>query len=392
MSHQLISHNEDLKKLRDEGYVLEVKNAHLLVHNIPYVNSQKQIAYGTLVTPLGDLAGDKTSRPQDHVIHFIGEHPCDYEGNIITAIRNTSGRRSLGDGIEIDHSFSSKPKDGYADYYEKVTTYAIIISAQAQAIEPSVTARTFDVVESVDPDVPFHYIDTNSSRAEIDAISEKLMNQRIAIIGLGGTGSYLLDLVSKTPVKEIHLYDQDDFLSHNAFRAPGAASIDELRAKPRKVMHLHNIYSKMHKGIVPHDYHITEASLNELSVMSFVFICIDNGEIKKIIIDKLTNDKIPFVDVGIGIHAIDGKLTGSARITTGTSEKNDHIDKRVSFVNQGAADYDKNVQIAEINAINAALAVVKWKKLSGFYHDLNKEFNSVYDIYINKVINDETLT
>jgi hypothetical protein len=37
--------------------------------------------------------------------------------------------------------------------------------------------------------------------------------------GLGGTGSYILDLVSKTPVNEILLFDSDDFLQHNAFRS-----------------------------------------------------------------------------------------------------------------------------------------------------------------------------
>lgn len=392
MSHQLISRNADLKKLQDEGYELEIKNAHLLVHNIPYVNSKHEIAYGILVTPLGDLAGDKTSRPQDHVIHFIGEHPCDREGNLITAIQNSSEKRALADGIEIDHSFSSKPKEGYIDYYEKVTTYATIIFSQAQAIDTSVTPKTHKPIASEEPDTPFHYIDTNSSRAEIDVISDKLANQKIAIIGLGGTGSYVLDFVSKTPVKEIHIYDHDEFLSHNAFRAPGAASIEELRVMQKKVRYLKNIYSKMHKHIIMHDYSLADTTVDELSGMSFVFICIDDGEAKKIIIDKLVKESIPFADAGIGVHAIDGKLTGSVRTTLGTREKVDHIVNRVSFVNKGAGDYDKNVQIAELNAINAAFSVVKWKKFSGFYHDLGNEFNTVYDINVNKLINDDTQT
>lgn len=52
-------------------------------------------------------------------------------------------------------------------------------------------------------------------------------------------------------------------------------------------------------------------------------------------------------------------------------------------------DYDKNIQIAEINALNAALAVIKWKKLFGFYHDLGKEHHAIYDINVNKLMNDE---
>lgn len=392
MSHKLISHSPDLKKLRDEGYEVEVKNAHLLVHSIPYVNTKKEIALGVLVSPLGDLAGDRTSTPQDHVIHFAGEHPCDKEGNLIKGIQHASGRKTLAEGIDVDHSFSNKPPSGYTDYYEKFTTYIKIISSHAESIDRSVTAKTFKVIESNDPDIMFNYFDTNSSRAEIEIISAKLKNLKIVIIGLGGTGSYVLDFVAKTPVKEIHLFDEDNFLSHNAFRAPGAASLEKLREKPKKVTYLHGVYSQMHKYIIPHEYHITSPALEELSGMNFAFICIDDGEIKKSIIQKLTEAKIPFVDVGIGISAVDGLLMGSARVTTVTAEKNDHVDKRISFSDKGNDDYDKNVQIAEINALNAALAVIKWKKLFGFYHDLEKEHNTVYDISVNKLMNNETVS
>jgi len=98
------------------------------------------------------------------------------------------------------------------------------------------------------------------------------------------------------------------------------------------------------------------------------------------------------VDIGIGINEIDGLLTGSVRVTTATPAKNDHIEKLVSFSDGNNDDYDKNVQIAEINALNAALAVIKWKKLFGFYHDLGKEHHSVYDINVNKLINNEIVS
>lgn len=392
MSHKLISHSPDLKKLRDEGYEIEIKNAHLLVHSVPYVNAKREVARGILVSPLGDLAGDRTAKPQDHVIHFAGEHPCDNAGNLIKGIQHASGRKTLAEGVDVDHSFSNKPSNGYLDYYEKVTTYVKIIESPAQSIDRSVTAKTFKVIESNDPDIVFHYLDTNSSRAEIETISAKLKDLKIAIIGLGGTGSYVLDFVGKTQVKEIHLFDEDYFHSHNAFRAPGAASLETLREQPKKVTYLHGIYSKLHKHIISHEYHLTTATLNELAGMNFVFICIDEGEIKKGIFQKLTTLAIPFVDVGIGINAIDGLLTGSVRVTTATPAKNDHIGKLVSFSDGDDDDYDKNVQIAEINALNAALAVIKWKKLFGFYHDLGKEHHSVYDINVNKLINNEIVS
>ena len=66
-------------------------------------------------------------------------------------------------------------------------------------------------------------------RVGIGALTELLIKDKVAIIGLGGTGSYILDLIAKTPVAEIRIFDADEFLQHNAFRAPSAASLDDLK-------------------------------------------------------------------------------------------------------------------------------------------------------------------
>jgi hypothetical protein len=389
MSHKLISHSPDLKQLREEGYEIEIKHTHLVVNHVPYVNSKKEVVFGSLVTALGDLAGDCTSRPQDHVIYFAGEFPCDREGIPLKGIQHSSGKKVLTEGVEVDHSFSNKPPNGYADYYEKVSNYIRIISPHAEALDSNASAKTYKIPEASGGDSVFNYDDANSARAEIDVISSRLKGLKIAIIGLGGTGSYVLDFVAKTQVAEIHIFDEDDFLSHNAFRAPGAPSIETLRGKPRKVSYLQSVYSRMHKHIFPHEYHVTESVLGELSGMSFVFICVDAGEAKKLVIQKLVELAIPFVDTGMDISEVDGLLTGSARITAATGKKKDHIQNRISFAGNGENNYDKNVQIAEINALNAALAVTKWKKLFGFYHDLEKEHHAVYNINQNELINDE---
>jgi len=48
MSQELISRNLDLKRLRDEGYEVEIRATYLLVHSIPYVNSRERSAVGRL--------------------------------------------------------------------------------------------------------------------------------------------------------------------------------------------------------------------------------------------------------------------------------------------------------------------------------------------------------
>lgn len=218
----LINRSPDLKRLQDEGYKLELRDGHLLVHRIPYVNSSSEIGEGVLVTDL-DMTGNKTVKPRNHVIHFIGDNPCTKEGQIINAIQHNNNTRKLTNTITVNRSFSNKPKpNGYKDYYHKITRYIEIISAPAISMESSETARVYEVIESNEEMPVFNYIDTNSTRAEIGVISEKLEGHKIGIIGLGGTGSYILDQIAKTPVQEIHLFDGDHFLQHNAFRSPGA--------------------------------------------------------------------------------------------------------------------------------------------------------------------------
>lgn len=123
------------------------------------------------------------------------------------------------------------------------------------------TATPCRFVESDSPDDIFNYADTASSRAGIMAVSRKLEIATIAIVGLGGTGSYVLDLVAKTPVREIHLFDADKFLQHNAFRSPGAPSVGELRAIPLKVSYLKERYARMHRGITAHDEFVDETNV-----------------------------------------------------------------------------------------------------------------------------------
>ena len=73
--------------------------------------------------------------------------------------------------------------------------------------------------------------DTLTSRSEIGELSSKLEQEKIAIIGLGGTGAYLLDFLVKTPVKEIRAFDGDWYHVHNAFRSPGKLEEKEVGKK-----------------------------------------------------------------------------------------------------------------------------------------------------------------
>jgi hypothetical protein len=237
-----------------------------------------------------------------------------------------------------NHQISRKPTTGpnpgqYADYYQKIKTYIDIISGPAQAIDPTVSAVTHPVVVPDDEDeCVFNYIDTAATKAGIVLANKKLEGRKIGIIGVGGTGSYVLDLVAKTPVAEIHLFDGDVFLNHSAFRCPGAASLDDLGKKQAKVSYLAGTYSRMRKGVIPHAWFVDESTIEQLNGLGFVFVCIDKGSDKRLIVETLEAWEIPFIDVGMGIQlGDDNSLGGLVTVTTSTPEKREHLRTRTAF-------------------------------------------------------------
>ena len=394
MSRQLVGHSPDLKRLQDEGYDIEVSNSNYLLVRVPYVTAGKQVARGTLVSEL-TLQGDRTAAPGTHVVSFIGEAegdvPCDNHGRELTDLINQRGPVQLGDNLIASCTFSHKPNPTYPDYYEKMTTYADMLLAYAQAIDPDVKVRTFPPIPAEGEESVFQYLDSATSRARIGAVSDKIRLGKVVIIGVGGTGAYILDAVAKTPVKQIHLYDSDTMLTHNAFRAPGAATLDELRAAPRKVDYYQAKYAAMHRHIIRHAAHVTAANIDELRDADFVFISVDAGGTKKFIIEKLQDFGIPFVDAGMGLYQVADSLGGLVRTTASTPGHTEHIwdNDRISFADEADDEYDQNIQIAELNMLNAALAVIKWKKIFGFYTDFEHEHSSTYTIDGNHLLNED---
>jgi hypothetical protein len=393
MSQRQISLSPDLKRLRDEGYSIEIRANYLLVKDVPYVNSRREVQRGILVSKL-NLAGDVTARPDDHLAQFVGEHPCHRDGSPMHELVNQTINTKLDDRLTTNFSFSQKPGRGYYEnYHEKMTTYANILSGHAQAIDAGATARIYRVEEpEEEEDSPFNYRDTASSRAEINMVAKKLKISSVAIVGVGGTGSYVLDLVAKTLAEKVHIFDGDVYSTHNAFRSPGAPSLEELREQPRKASYFKVLYAKMHKGIVAHDYHIDASNVDELREMKFVFLCLDKAEPKRLIIEALEKYGVPFIDVGMGLYVTDEKLGGILRVTTSTAAQRQHVrgKGRIPFGDGDAGNqYDKNIQIADLNALNAALAVIKWKKLFGFYADQEEEFFSTYTIDCNMLTSED---
>ena len=397
MSRPLIARNADLARLADEGYALEVDlEGVLLVKHVPYVTPAHEVKQGTILIRLTTAGSiDDIVGFPDHTAFFVGETPCDDKGHPLTKIIIGSQHTQLTPRLAYDHYFSSKPGPaGYPSMYAQVRQYVTILESYAQRLEPDATAkvgpRLATTLDSEAENGPFVYTDTASVRAGIVMVSAKFRHRRIAVVGVGGTGSYVLDQVAKTPVAEIHLYDDDVFFTHNAFRAPGAARLDELREMPLKVAYWQGHYSAMHRGIVAHPYRVTAANVGELDSCDFIFLCMDSGPDKLAIVTALEERGITFVDCGIGVQEVGGALRGMVRVTASTPTKRDHVRRRVSFAPpRDDNDYERNIQVADLNALNAVLAVMKWKKFSGFYHDFAQEHDSTYTVNSHLLTRDE---
>ena len=388
MSRLLISRNPELQQLINEGFEIEIRAGHLLVHAVPYANSKQEVAYGVIVSELTTATPDVLARPSTHQVHFIGEHPCKADGTDLGQIRCQSGEFKLAEGITAQHWFSNKPRRGYYEsYYEKVTSYVRVISSQARAIDSSADARTFRSREPVEEDSVFLYQDTASSRAGIQRLAARFRQLRIAFVGLGGTGSYALDLVAKTHVVEIHLFDADLLRPHNAFRFPGAISREILDRGISKVRYLNEHYSTMRRGVVPHEIMIHEGNVNELAGFDYVFLCVDRSEVRQLVLRALASTAVKVIDVGMGLNLSHDQesIWGTCRVTASTPSTRDIALARIPKVDRDEELYASNIQVADFNCLNAALAVAKWKRMCGFYLDDHDEYETTFSVNLNQL-------
>lgn len=141
-----------------------------------------------------------------------------------------------------------------------------------------------------------------------------------------------------------------------------------------------------------HPHYLGPDSIDELACLDFAFVTME-GSMKRLVIEKLEALGIPYIDVGMGLYVTNGSLGGIVRTTTSTPEKRDHVWTldRIPFSEGAANEYNKSIQIADLNALNAALAVIRWKKHFGFYLDQEHEHYSCYGIGGNHLVNEDRL-
>lgn len=370
MFPKLVSLNDDLGRLVKKGYAAAFDSGYLVIRDIPYLDQAGQLQIGAFVTKLMFIDQYRVQQ-EDHQVFFAGGVPYQLDGNPIANLGGGTTTLSLSErcnDVVVQRSFSNKPKtEGrFSDFFAKIESYTSLISGPGiERYGKSPYTFSTDVGET--GDVIFKLTDSLTSRAEIVDLANLFANEVVAIIGLGGTGSYLLDFMVKTPVREIRAFDLDPFHVHNAYRSPGRLHNDEF-GKPKADVYADR-YENFRHGLHIQAVRIDASCLEEIEGVTFAFVCVDKGSSRADIFDLLIAKKIPFIDVGMGLKRKDGSLTGQARVTYYSPDQAQKMRiMNLAELHDGPDDlYRSNIQIGEFNALNAALAVIRYKQLRGFY-------------------------
>ncbi len=390
MSNPPTGPDKPVARLYADGYDMVLGQGHLVVRRLPYLACSAPGSGGSLVVrqdgrlvlPINDMNGVITDAT-DHRIWFAGEQPLDGQRNALGG----PDRHGFGDGETAGYLLSFKPPSGsYPNLYEKIRHYARILRNAARHVDPTVTDTPGAAFQDVEDNLPLVYRDTNTTRAGLTNLNNLFRGHTIAIVGVGGTGSYILDQVAKTWVDRIIVIDGDNFENHNAYRAPGAAAKAVLQAKRNKAEYFADEYSRMHTGITAHPVALTTDNLHLLERATFAFLAAADADARPEIMRWLRDRGIPFVDVGMSFREGNGGLTGIAKVMAYLPDEEVTLPSAPALA-PGRDDYSSNIQVAELNALNAVLAVIRWKRHLGFYATHENANQTVYKLYLNELRN-----
>lgn len=371
--------DQDIQRLLDAEYQVTIEGNHLIVDNVPYISSERKVCRGALISAYTVVNG--ATDTGDHTVWFTGSMPYMADGTSLENAMHAGSAMPSPEtvaGRTVFCRFSNYPDPEAqalmrTDVFVKMTHYIRKLERFVAAIDPSATAagrRSFK--ENVQPSV-FHYPNTSIARAGLEAYENKLTVNKVAIVGLGGTGAYILDALAKTPVAEIHLFDGDVIESHNGFRLPGAIPGSLVATGLHKTEYLRDVYHHLRGGVESFPFRIDDNTVQRLDECNFVFIAVDHGPSRGLIANYLMAKGVPFIDVGIGVEKIpeDVKLLGRARVTF-VDPRHENAAKVVAglpVADDKNEEVYNNIQLVELNAINAMLAIVKYKQYLDFYSE-----------------------
>ena len=379
---ELANRNLFIKDLEETGYLIDFVGGYFVFYGLPYLDKDGQLQYGDWASPV-DLNEAVIDPPSSHQAWWRGSRPCDQQGRELK-LGGGPHRITVNSDLVTDYSFSYKLLDengamrAYTSFEEKVQTYLDTITAPAMAAYSQATSLRGITVKAAAQGSPLRFPDTMSSRYHLNDLSALLRGKKVAIIGLGGTGSYILDFLARTHLQQITLFDDDKVHVHTIFRLPGfiAQAIGKL-----KVEVLAQHYDQWHAGIEAIAERVTAENVARLKEFDFVFVSVDEGPARLLIVDWLSSNGVPFVDCGMGLNRSTVGLSGFVRITGVDRDAfDDNVNTaRLPVENAKDDEYRKHAQITELNALNATMAVIRFKQHFGLFDRENMATSYILD-------------
>ncbi len=366
------------------GFIVSTESDVVRAAGVPCLLKDGAVGTCTIETCYDPASGKPTARigGADHAVRITTDAASD--GLVYHADGTPIGNYIGGDGKSWSNISIKKGGQGSP---EEDGSAGDLIHRYAKQIVGAVSAAGYYETAFLTTQSPFKIPNTFEARTAIGPIQNRIRGQSIAIIGLGGTGAYVLDLVAKTPVEVIHLLDSDNVEWHNFMRAPGAPTAEEIESvrnkSLRKVDYYHAKNEPLRKGIVPHAFRLDSPSVFHEFLrdhpVDFAFVCIDqltDGDSVRqdAVYRALTEAEVPFIDSGVSITVDDGAVRGS--ITTSAYDSGslawEHAIPNARV--EGDVEGYRNVQLPEVNASAASLAVMEWRRFTGQYVDESESF------------------
>ena len=369
---------------KQAGFRVEIETDVVKAAGVPCLLAGGVVGTCTIEKSCDPSSGKPTKRIGDAVHGVRIELDETKDGLVYNADATAIGNFINGDGetwstISIRRGSKRSPeKDGSA---------SDLVHRYAKQIVGAVSAAGHYDVASLARAGPFKIPNTFEARAALRPVQDRIRDQRVAIIGLGGTGAYVLDLIAKTPVPEIHLLDDDKVEWHTFMRAPGAPNAEEIECvrkdSSRKVAYYDSKYGSLREGLYAHAMRINSSSAfaEFLSAhpVDFAFVCIDqrkdsDSPRQDVVYAALSESAVPFIDSGVSITLEDDAVRGA--VTTSFYAAGSEAWKGAipnAKVNGDVPGY-RNVQLPEVNALAASLAVMEWRRRTEQYVSVSSSF------------------
>ena len=267
--------------------------------------------------------------------------------------------KEIGNAIKTDEAnwctLSMMRKAGeYEDAWQALRTYVNAIYSGFKTAETQSSA-------SIQRPYTFEILGDKSA-AEVEWL-DLVAGERVAILGLGGVGAWIADLIAKSDVYELHGWDHDVIEPKNIIRMPGAVDPDWI-GKPKSEW-FEQTYSSIHRRVRGHRVKVTEDNVQEVVAnTTFAFVAVDEDESRMTACEAISRARIPFVSVGLSLGRSDRQATASIRVVTG------HTDREswrggIPRVGQAGQDDYARLELPDVSAMAAGWAVQSWRKMRG---------------------------